>query len=381
LLEIALCLAGVAAGIGLGLIPGMHINNILPFFVMLPFVDTHFFFFITSVSMAYTFSSFFPSILLGVPNEDTALSVLPGHRMVLSGDAYTALRLSFLGGLCTLLFCTLFLGVFLVFIPELYPALKSLVPWALIAIVLFVILTDRKTALLVFLLSAVLGMMTLNYNALLPLLTGFFGMSTLIISLLQESTLPPQIVHFRATLSSFCFLRTSFLAGMLSSFFGVLPGVSSSIVAHVGGLLGKYKPQEFLVLIGGTNVAYMVYSFFVLMLIGRTRSGSAVFLSPLVSGQSLLFIFCIALFSGVVAALLCLTLSGKLVKLYKKVDYRKATVFSIAFLTIINFVFVGWFGLLVLGTATSVGLACNFLRVRRINCMNALIVPAIIVLL
>ena len=381
MIDLVFCGAGVLFGVAAGLIPGMHINNFLPFFLVTPFTGPLGFFFIISASMGFVFSSFFPSILLGVPNEETAIMVLPGHRMVLEGNAFTALILSFYGALTATLLAGFFLIFFLLFLPALYPHLDFLVSFILIVVMMLMIATDNRYAILIVAMSTALGFLTFNFNLLLPLLTGFFGLSTMLISLLHETSLPEQKLQFRPDISKFEFLRASLLASFLSSLAGLLPGVSSSIVALVGRVFGKLKTQEFIVMISGTNAAYMIYSFFALFLITKTRSGSAVFLSQVMQNENILFAFGIVLVSAILAAFICLRLTPYVVSFYRKINYRKTTITAAVFLVIVNFILCGLFGLLILFASTSIGLLCCFLHVKRINCMAALIVPTIIVLI
>ena len=42
---------------------------------------------IVSTGTVHTFLNYIPSALIGAPDGDTALSLLPGHRMLLSGNA------------------------------------------------------------------------------------------------------------------------------------------------------------------------------------------------------------------------------------------------------------------------------------------------------
>jgi len=49
-------------------------------------------------------------------------------------------------------------------------------------------------------------------------------------------------------------------------------------------------------------------------------------------------------------------------------------------LVVLTFVFSGFVGLPILVAATVVGLVPNYARVRRVNCMGALLLPLIILL-
>jgi TctA family transporter len=213
------------------------------------------------------------------------------------------------------------------------------------------------------------------------LLTGFFGLSTLLISLLNESSVSPQIMRLNSKLSLANLSVISFISCFLSSIFGFIPAISSSIVGTIASYIRKFDSEEFLVLLSATNVTYMIYSFFALLLINKTRSGSAVFLSQIFEKESIFFVLGIILLSSALAFLICLYLAKPLVKLYKRVDYRKLTLLSAFFIIAVNFALAGFFGMLVLLASTSIGLLSNSLGVKRINCMAALIVPTIAVLL
>jgi len=373
-------LFGIAVGILLGLIPGFHINNFLPFFIFLPFVDEVMFLFIIAASIAYVFSSFFPSILLGVPNSETALSVLPGHKMVQEGRGYSAVMFSIYGGLLSLIFSTIILIPFYLLIPTIYDSLSFLMPYMLFIILAALVLTDKPISILVVVLSGSLGWLTFGYDYLLPLLTGFFALSTLLVSLNSKTKLPAQLIEFDPKLSWFEMSRTAFLSSFLGSIFSIFPAISSNITAIIGKLFGKMEKEEFLVFISGTNVTYMMFSFYAMILLQKMRSGSAVFLSQF-QMQHILFILGTVLVSGTMAAFACIFLAPNFVQLYKKINYQLITICSIIFLIAVNFLFTSFMGLLILFASTSLGIACVYLKARRINCMAALIIPTIVVLL
>ena len=85
---------GVGMGSLTGLIPGFHVNNValillalspvmLGWGIPLSAVAA----IIVSTGTVHTFLNYIPSALLGAPDADQALSLLPGHRMLLSGNA------------------------------------------------------------------------------------------------------------------------------------------------------------------------------------------------------------------------------------------------------------------------------------------------------
>ena len=77
-----------------GLIPGFHVNNVAlillalsPVFLSWGIPLSAVAAIIVSTGTVHTFLNYIPSALLGAPDGDTALSLLPGHRMLLSGNA------------------------------------------------------------------------------------------------------------------------------------------------------------------------------------------------------------------------------------------------------------------------------------------------------
>src|SRR3989344_6385574 len=96
-------LIGIALGIVSGLLPGIHVNTISAFILaILPtlsgFSTISIVIAIVSMAVVNSFLSFIPSILFGAPDSETVLSVLPGHRMLLNGEAIEAIKLTAVGG-------------------------------------------------------------------------------------------------------------------------------------------------------------------------------------------------------------------------------------------------------------------------------------------
>ena len=105
--EVLTSLVGVAIGIIAGIVPSLHINTLLPTLILL---STYFNLkpevagiLITSIAISEVFVNFISSIFLGAPEDDTSLSVLPGHRLLLQGRGYEAVKLTVIGGIGSLL--------------------------------------------------------------------------------------------------------------------------------------------------------------------------------------------------------------------------------------------------------------------------------------
>jgi TctA family transporter len=155
---------GCGFGIITGLIPGIHVNNVallvlalqasLMAFTFTIFGDGAGTFEIAIIIssliigclVTHTFLDIIPSVFLGAPDEDTALSVLPGHRLMLKGRGYEAIKCSALGSFGAVLaaLLALFPARLLMGTPiDAYEKLWPFIPFILIIIVSLLILNER----------------------------------------------------------------------------------------------------------------------------------------------------------------------------------------------------------------------------------------------
>ena len=123
-LEILFAIAlGVASGIFTGLIPGIHINLIAVFLISIaPIILTittpiTLIVFIIAMAITHTFLDSIPGIYLGAPDEAMALSVLPGHKLLLKGQGHKAVTLTVIGSLSALLIAFLCAPLFIKIFP------------------------------------------------------------------------------------------------------------------------------------------------------------------------------------------------------------------------------------------------------------------------
>jgi TctA family transporter len=158
-------LIGCGFGIITGLIPGIHVNNVALMVLALQASLTGFALaivggweastfelaiivscLIIGCLVTHTFLDIIPSVFLGAPEEDTALSVLPGHRLMLAGRGYEAIKCSALGsfGAVIAALCALFPARLLMGSPiNAYEKLWPFIPFILIIIVTLLILNER----------------------------------------------------------------------------------------------------------------------------------------------------------------------------------------------------------------------------------------------
>ncbi len=199
-------LLGILFGFVTGLIPGLHPNTIFTLTLSLAFIFAGFpiqfiLAFVVSLAVSNTFFDFIPAILFGAPEEDSALSTLPGHRFLLKGRGYEALFLATMGGLGVMFLTVLSLPALFYYLPIIYTIIKPMMHIILSLVVVWMVFMEKKhfSALSVFLLSGIFGFITLNSlpseQMMFPAFTGLFGLSTILVSIMTRVRIPSQKIQ------------------------------------------------------------------------------------------------------------------------------------------------------------------------------------------
>jgi putative membrane protein len=391
-LEILLFLSlGVALGIITGLIPGLHPNTVFVLTLSLTFIFSSFpiycvLAFIISLAVSNTFFDFIPAILFGAPEEDSVLSVLPGHRLLLKGRGYEALFLTVMGGLGVMLLTILSLPALFYFLPLIYETIKPVMHILLSLVVVWMIFTERgkrKTpALLAFLFAGILGFLTLNSlpseQSLFPALTGLFALSTLVTSIITKIKLPPQKKPKEIRENWVKGSVIGWIAGMLA---GLLPGIGSSQAGIIAAQILRAKLKDFLIALGGINTSNIFFTFIVFYVIGKTRSGAVWALSQVIDTISffdIAIIITVGFVTCLISGVLTIKTGGIIVEKMKKINYIRMMFSTLSLLFLLVFIFTGITGILISLTGMFIGLFAISFGVRRTHLMGFLLLPTII---
>ncbi len=396
LIELLLALIlGILAGTFTGISPGIHINLVAAFLIIsidkfqswsIPLLALAVF--IVAMSITHTFIDFIPSIYLGAPEEDNFLSILPGHQLLKKGRGHEAFVLTAYGSLIAIPIILIVAPIFILFLPSLFTTIKTIIPFLLILISLFIIFREKKflASLVVFLLAGFLGFATFSLpvkQPLLPLLSGLFGLSSLIVSLKTNSKIGKQIIsplkEIKLTKSEF--FKTSLAAAIAAPFCSFLPGIGSGHAAVLSSEMIKQTNKRFLFLLGAINTIVMGLSFVTAYSIGKTRTGSAAAIVDLlkkITSSDLTIILIAIILTGIAAFFLGITLSKFAAKNINKIPYVKLNLLVIGILIFVNALFTNWLGLLVLATSSALGVFAVLSNSKRINLMGSLIIPSII---
>jgi putative membrane protein len=397
MLEIlAFSLFGILIGVFAGIIPGMHINVLLPLLLSLSAlikIEPYYLIaLIVSAALTEIFVNFISSIFVGAPDSSTALSVLPGHKILLEGRGYEAIKLTVIGGIGALILSLAIVSSLSPFFKFLYDLSRPYMHWFLIAVVIFMLTTEKKlkkifSALLIFLLSGFLGIITLNSsltfsNILFPLLTGFFGLPTLLTSIFEKARIPKQEEDEELKISKKEIFKSITLGSIAGVIIGFLPAIGISEAAVIVQYLGGANDaRNFLITLSGINVGNEVFSLISLYLVNNPRSGTSVAIQkifPSLNFYDVLLIIGVICFSSGLAAVLTLYLGKKIPKYLEKINYTSLCISVIILIIGMIFLLTGTLGLLIAFASTSIGLLCINLGIRRSHCMGCLLLPSIL---
>lgn len=390
-LLIALIL-GICLGIFTGLIPGIHTNLISIFLISsLGFLlkiapQEAIIVLIVSMGLTNTFVDSIPSIYLGAPSEETSLSVLPGHKMLLEGKGHEAIIYTIIGSSIAVILFLFLAPIFFFVIPLVEDFFGKMMAFFLIWACIFLVGREKESkskALIIFILAGFLGIASTNLNInqpLLPLLTGLFGTSTLIYSISSNSEIPPQ--QTKEIKINWKSIRKPTIATTITSpICSFLPGMGASQSAIIGSeIMGEMKPKSFLVLIGSTNTLVLAVSFIILYLTGKKRTGLAGAISEItkINFSQLLLICGTIIITAIISIFVTIKLSKGFARFVEKVNYEKLSKIIIIFLILVILLISGFTGVLVLLTSTILGLTASYMNVRKGFLMGCLMIPTIL---
>lgn len=387
-------LLGIVAGCFTGLVPGIHINLIAALLISASTFLLNYFnvvslcVFIVCMSITHTFVSVIPTIFFGAPESSYALGVLPGHRFLLKGYGFDAVKLTVIGSYFAILISIFFFIIFIIIVEKFYPIIRGYIGFILIIIATFMIFRDNKRlwAMFVFFISGCFGLIVFNLPSLneplFPMLSGLFGISTLIISINSQNKIPLQKITNKINLKTKTVVQ-ALLSGQFSGFLtSILPGLGSATAAIISMQITRnLKDKGFLILIGSISTVNFVLSLVAFLVLDRARNGSIIAVKELISEANILLIIiflCSALITGSVSVFLTFKLGIFFSKFINKINYKKTVIFVIIFITLLVFIISGILGLFILLIATAIGIIPAITKITRTHGMGCILLPVIL---
>lgn len=386
---------GIIVGVFTGLTPGIHINMVAALvLVSSPFLLRYFSalslgVFIIAVGITHTFLDALPSIFLGAPDESTALGVLPGHRYLLRGNGLMAVKLFSIGSFLGLIAGIMMFPLFYFITMNTYSFFENYFAYMLLGVLCFMVWKDNKKlwAAFVISLSGMFGLIVFNLNIngpLFPMLSGLFGISTLIISYFDNNNIPKQNIQDKTDIDR---KKTfySVIAGNIGSFIvSTFPGLSSSIAAVISMQFVKdLGDKGFMILIGCIGTCSFILSLVALLAIDKARSGAVIAISRImpIDLWSVIVLLIASLIVGAISFIISLKAGLLFSRMITKINYKMLISIIIGFVVVMVFLFSSWIGLLVLITSTAIGLIPGITKIQRTHSMACLMVPVIIYLI
>ncbi len=424
---VALVLLGLGTGAVTGLSPGLHVNNVAAVvlatraswlgFVWGPLgiddpgaLGVLLSCYLLATAVSHGVFDFVPSVFFGAPTEETALSILPGHRMLLDGEGARAVGLAARGCVLGCALAVAFLVPLRWILGDPVGLATAFRPWTavflaamLAALLLAEVRTGRRKwrrllrAAWVQLLAGALGLAVLEGPvglpsdiALFPLFSGLFGMPTLVLSLRTEPGEIPE--QSQGALEPLSFREAGHavrgaLAGAAVSWLPGLSGGAAATLAAVGGRR-KLAPPAFMVILGAVSTSTAVLSVSVLFMIGKARSGTAAAVRELLGPSggwtdvltpptAILWLAMASVVAGALAAPLASAVARFLASRWSRVDPRLLAGATLLGLSALIAVASGPLGLGVAGLACLAGLVPVRAGVRRVHLMASLLVPVL----
>lgn len=237
---------------------------------------------------------------------------------------------------------------------------------------------------------------------LFPLFTGLFGLSTLLMSMMDSPQIPKQnLKNVKVKLSLKQQLK-AITSGTIASTASWFPGVSAAISTIISVFLHKSdddvlegeasesETQEFLVSVSAVNTSVALFNLMALFVILKSRSGAMKAVEGLIASNlteweplsNVPLAMSSLLLAAFIAALVSIPLAlffGKLFAKYcSKLNYPMLVKTVIIFLLAMIILFSGALGLVILAIATCVGMIPPLIGVKRVHLMGCLIVPVIL---
>ncbi len=379
---------GLITGTFTGLVPGIHTNLIMSLLVLINLKINTNYLLVYSITTAITntFIDFIPSVYFGAPSEDTLLSVSPGHKYLLNKRAHEAVIYTLYGSVIAIISLIFIFPFFYFALSKIYDFLELFFPFLLTLTILFLIYNSKGKkikAFIIIIFSSILGLIVLNSNItqpLLPLLTGFFGLSQMITSINNNSNPPVQEIK-KIKIPKKELISPTLTTIFLSPICSILPGLGASQAATFGQIINKNKSKkQYLILLGSINTLVLSTSIFTLFLINKKRTGLASFISQIIilGKEHLLTIFLTIFFTTIFASILTIFLSKFFAKNINKINYNKLSYSIIILIIFLTILISKMIGLIVLITSTLIGLMTIRERCNRTIMMSSIIIPTII---
>ncbi len=390
---IALILSGFAAillGILTGLTPGIHNNTVTAILItLIPSLSLQpiiLIVFVVVLALTHTIIDFIPSIFTGATDGESFMATLPGHDMLNEGRGIEAVMATTLGAKISIPLIIVITPFFVILVPKIVESIKMFIPFILLIISFYAIFREKYfyTSLSVWFLSGFLGYVSFNLpiqEPLLPLLSGLFGGSGLILSIMQKTKIPRQKYTKSVKFERNEIVGATIGAAISSPLCSFLPAIGSGHAAAIGSEITNQDKRGFLIMLGAINTTVMVLSFATLYSISKTRTGAAAAIQeiiPELTAKHLIIIILVAIATIIFASFFAIHLARFFAQKLNKIKYHLLSLMMFAVLLIVLIIFTNPLGLVIFVTGSALGIFATYSNIRKINLMGCLMLPTVL---
>ena len=417
LLCIAFVLLGALIGSALSMLPGLHVYNVIGFFLLFyfsaSFVLNSMLMVLMLIGMLVTYAFVFTilSIYFSAPDDSTMFVLMPSLRYLKEGRGHEAVVLIATGALTGLLAIVFFVPLLMGPLSIVWNIVSNHLHWIIGAVIAYMLLSEFpkdfgrhknplhglkegwKTIMagyLTFFLSSILGIISFNktivpanhaFQSLMAPLIGLFATSSIILNLISKYDIPEQNIPKSVDAKPVELLHGAVAGSSGGLFAAFLPAVT----AGVGGYMASHGfaqkgDKSFLVSMGASRVVYYVgaISLFFLPVLhirrGALAMGINLFFTPESVQQFYLVDMGIAI-AGLYAFFVVIFASRFLAKRIYKINPKVLNLVVLGIVVSIVFFMTSWQGLLIMSVATAIGLIPVLFNSRRSHCLAVILVP------
>ena len=377
---------GILIGIISGLIPGIHVNLISSLSILFyneisnKFPAILIIIALTAMLTTAIFLNFIPSLILGVPDPEKTLMMKPLHRAILKGKAYLIIKQISISLIITSLTCIVLLPLAYLIIKN-TSILTKFIPYILMVVIILNFKKEKNKLLgiTITLLAGILGITTFSIEQLkeplLPLLSGLFGISSIIDSINQQPKFKKQFFSIHTRINKKELIKIPFYTSLVS-LFSFIPAVSSSQFVNII----KKDEKTYALTCSSFTISTALISFITVYTLNKARNGVAVasisFLAN-INQINLIIIVSTILISTAIATLLLIKFSKIILKNMNLIPYKKLSISVLILIIVLTIVIAGFWGIIIAILATCLGLICSKLELNRNYLMASLIIPTI----
>ncbi len=417
LTAILFVLLGTLVGAAMSMLPGLHVYNVIGFFLLFYFTmglvldPMLMVLMLIGMLVSYAFVFTIPSIYFSAPDDSTMFILMPSQRYLKERKGHEAVVLIATGALIGVMAITIFVPIFMGALGVVWDIAISNIHWIIGAVIAFMLLSEFpkdfgrhknplhglkeawKTILagyLTFFLAGLLGVITFSktlipaqhaFQSLMAPLIGLFATSSIILNLISKYEIPEQNMPDTVDVKPREIVHGS-LAGSVG---GLFAAFIPAVTAGVGGYMSSHAfaqngDKSFLVSMGASRVVYYVGAIALFFLPtlhlrrGALAMGINLFFTPETVQQFYMVDAAIAL-AGVISFFIVIYASKFLARYIPKVNPKTLNIVVLIILIILVYIMTSWQGLIIMSIATAIGLIPVLFNSRRSHCLAVILVP------